>query len=211
MKRMNRWKIASESEKEFWSKCKRIGNTKEFWYEYFKNFGIDFSFFYGRKVLDVGCGPCGAIQFVERASLAIGVDPIIMDGGFPAVISVGEALPFVGKLFDVVICFNVLDHVIDHEKMIREISRTLVLGGLLFLSTHVFPRYLGKVLDATSGYVDKPHPYHFSSSEVKLLLEMNGLSIVRSKISGIDANGIKAKLGRLLRVKKICIIAKKGT
>jgi len=148
---------------------------------------------------------------IERASLAIGVDPTTIISNFPTVVCVGEALPFTSNLFDVAICFNVLDHVIEPKRATQEISRTLAPEGMFFLSTHVFPRYISKILDAISPPVDKPHPCHFSTFKVKLLLNMNGLSVVQSKTSGLDANGIKAKLGRLLRVKKICIIAKKRT
>jgi len=79
---MNRWKIASRAEKEFWSRRKTDISDRMFWYKYFENFGIDFYFFEWKKVLDVGCGPSRAISLIERAALAIGVGSIIMGRAF---------------------------------------------------------------------------------------------------------------------------------
>jgi SAM-dependent methyltransferase len=58
----------------------------------------------------------------------------------------GDRLPFPDKCFDVVICLDVLEHVVEQEQLVREIGRVLRPSGQLFLTTpnpHCLGSYLG--------------------------------------------------------------------
>jgi SAM-dependent methyltransferase len=83
-----------------------------------------------------------ALQFARsmgshRASFAAGV---------------GESLPFANDSFDVVLCYDVLEHVQDLEKTLDEIYRVLKPAGL-FLA--VFPPYFHPKGAHLDGYVSR--------------------------------------------------------
>jgi 2-polyprenyl-6-hydroxyphenyl methylase/3-demethylubiquinone-9 3-methyltransferase len=102
----------------------------------------------GRELLDVGCG--GGILAEEFARLGFevtGIDsaPETIDtarahaatSGLSIDYRVGAAehLPFPDGSFDHVACCDVLEHVDDVERVVREIARVLRPGGLFFYDT----------------------------------------------------------------------------
>jgi SAM-dependent methyltransferase len=50
---------------------------------------------------------------------------------------VGESLPFGDGSFDVVICDNVVDHAESPARIVRELVRILVPGGMLYFTVNV--------------------------------------------------------------------------
>jgi SAM-dependent methyltransferase len=95
----------------------------------------------GLTILDVG----GRLQpyrlLLKNLVISyIALDPVFE--GLVKVIGVGEKLPFRDKCFDLVICTQTLNYVVDPSKVIAEIHRVLKGGGILFLSIPaIFPRY----------------------------------------------------------------------
>jgi 2-polyprenyl-6-hydroxyphenyl methylase / 3-demethylubiquinone-9 3-methyltransferase len=57
----------------------------------------------------------------------------------------GENLPFGSNYFSIILCCDVLEHVSDLKKVISEISRVLVPGGILFFDT-VNRTFVGKMI-----------------------------------------------------------------
>ena len=97
--------------------------------------------------LDLGCsrGTISA-QLVRDFKIVIGIDPDSQALKFgqiskprplepPYYISGnGNALPFNGGQFEVIICAQVYEHVANAEKMVAEINRVLKPGGFCFFS-----------------------------------------------------------------------------
>lgn len=97
----------------------------------------------GRDVLEIGVnrGYGSRILASESASL-VGVDlshalalQAHRDTGLPVVQANGQRLPFPDETFDVVVTFQVIEHVWDVGAYLREICRVLRPEGLLLVST----------------------------------------------------------------------------
>ena len=108
-------------------------------------FGLTGDFFAGKRLLDVGCGPAGSLEWATMAAERVGVDPLvgqyrslgINEQRMRYVEAGSEEMPFPDESFDVVSTFNSLDHVEDVERTITEIIRVLRAGGSLLLVVEV--------------------------------------------------------------------------
>jgi len=54
---------------------------------------------------------------------------------FSFLVASGTHLPFKSHLFDIVICSEIIEHIIEKEKLLLEISRVQTVGGQLILTT----------------------------------------------------------------------------
>ena len=97
----------------------------------------------GSKVLDLGCNDGVFMEFLkERRQCEVkGVDisevalKIAKDKGLDVQIADAEKLPFADKSFDAVVCMEVLSHLLDPIKALKEIRRVLKKDGVLLGST----------------------------------------------------------------------------
>ena len=100
----------------------------------------------GNRILDLGCGGGPYSCLFTRDNESYGLDNCpkrmlldennAMERGYQALI-VGEglSLPFTDTSFDIVICAEVIEHVVEVRQLINEIDRVLKKGGKLILST----------------------------------------------------------------------------
>ena len=142
-------KIKEYFEYNFWSKLFRSG-TGEFsnrHYEYFYTsfFGLTPEWYRGKKVLDVGCGPLGSLEWADLAQERIGLDPLaekyrrlgVDKHRMTYVDAPVERIPFADGYFDVVTSFNSLDHVDSLDQAIAEMIRVLAPGGTMLVVVEV--------------------------------------------------------------------------
>lgn len=87
------------------------------------------------RVLDVGCGfkPYEPF-FAPFADAYVGVDS--GDNAAADLVGSAEELPVEDASFDVVICSQVLEHVDDPARVVRELHRATAPGGRVLASTH---------------------------------------------------------------------------
>jgi SAM-dependent methyltransferase len=107
--------------------------------------GLGAADYAGRRMLDVGCGPRGSLEWAGSAARRVGADPLAGDyralgtdrHAMDYVEAGAERLPFPDASFDVVSCFNALDHVEDPAAALGELVRVLAPGGELLLIVEV--------------------------------------------------------------------------
>ncbi|MBI5154289.1 class I SAM-dependent methyltransferase [Candidatus Poribacteria bacterium] len=112
---------------------------------YTAHFGLALSFYNGKRVMDIGCGPRGSLEWAKGAARRVGLDPLAEQylklgadkHEMEYCASPSEKMPFPDASFDVVASFNSIDHVADLEQTILEIKRVCRPGGLLLLLTEV--------------------------------------------------------------------------
>ena len=141
-------------ELSYWSKLKdsesRVSRTGGFhngWFErfYTSHFGLTAADYAGKRVLDVGCGPRGSLEWATMARERVGVDPLAgeylrmgaFDHAMTYVEARAESIPYPDGHFDIVCSFNSLDHVDDLDETVAEIKRVTAVGGLMLLLTDV--------------------------------------------------------------------------
>ena len=102
-----------------------------------EHFGLEPSFYEGKRILDVGCGPRGSLEWADMALERVGLDPLAESyrelgtdrHAMAYVTAPAERIPFPDGHFDVVSTFNSLDHVDDLDAAISEITRVTAPSG----------------------------------------------------------------------------------
>lgn len=131
------WKIVRSKEGDL--------SNRSFVTYYTDHFGVDLSFYQGKRILDLGCGPRGSLEWADMAAERVGLDPLVNDyrrlgidrHKMTYVSAPAEDIPFATGHFDIVTSFNSLDHVDDLDAVLSEIGRVTKPGGALLLITEV--------------------------------------------------------------------------
>ncbi len=129
----------------------------------------------GKRVLDIACGEGYGSNFLAtRASFVFGVDidPATIAhaaGSYQRsnlVFLQGDcvAIPLCDSCVDVVVSFETIEHLADHRRMLQEIKRVLVPGGLLLLSSPDKREY--------SDIPSYKNPYHVRELYISELREL---------------------------------------
>lgn len=143
------------------------------------------------SVLDVGCGDASHLMMVNNETTTLaGIDPDIQSieeakKNFPnGIFKVGyaEKLPFQDNTFDCVLFSDVIEHVSDDRKSLKEICRVLKPNGKLLLTTpHLglfflldplnYSYFISKLLRRNPK---KPYHRHYSLNRLNVLLSEAG-------------------------------------
>ena len=121
-----------------------LGNMVPARLNYFDGF-IDWP---GKKVLDLGCaGGFMAEALAQRGAHVTGIDPAEKVIGVARThaasagldirydVGVGEDLPYEAETFDAIVCVDVLEHVEDLARVIKESARVLKPNGFFLFDT----------------------------------------------------------------------------
>jgi ubiquinone/menaquinone biosynthesis C-methylase UbiE len=138
----------AEAEIAFWEsrlQAQGVLTNDHFEYFYTTHFGLEKAFYHGKRIVDIGCGPRGSLEWATEADIRIGIDPLARmyrqlgtDRHTMQYVACGaENLPISNGTFDVVSSFNSLDHVDDLNKAIDEIIRVLAPQGYFLLLTDI--------------------------------------------------------------------------
>lgn len=226
-----RWEQAQSHEKEHWqSISNQINNTGEgrlTWYQWRaknllynikKAFQADNFTFKKFRILELGSGPVGVVSAIEEAKERVAIDPLCnFYSSQEALIQCrsnevkylnarGEDLAFDDKYFDLVLIENVIDHVQDSCRVMKEISRVLKSSGILYLTVNLHPP-IGFVLHriASKLQIDKGHPHSFTRGRIRRFLNEYGFEIARDewenywqcRLNDLKSDSYKRKLKAL--------------
>ncbi len=207
-----RWKIAQESEKEYWSDYDNDSILQEsqgrnperakMMLEKWKPI-IDIN--EKSKILQIGCGPEDVINYFQIGELH-SIDPLAdfyqerfkLDYKKSGLVKgTGENLPFPDKYFDIVILANVLDHVQSPDKVLREIKRVMKDNAVFHFEIFIYQKNflrIAKLFGKMKELIKKQlynihHPYTFTINEIQPLLNKD-FKILSEEIGSSALEGI---------------------
>ena len=116
-------------------------------YEHLHRYAYASQFVRGRRVLDLATGEgYGANLLAQGASFVVGIDHDehairhaarkYEKGNLHFLTGTISEIPIYGEArFDVIVCFEALEHISDHERLMDEVKRLLARDGLFIVST----------------------------------------------------------------------------
>ena len=142
----------------------------DLWNEHRARYAFAHRFAAGRRVLDIGCGSgYGTAELAQTAQSVDGIDVAVeaidyARAQFAAdnvrfTVASAAALPFRAAAFDLITCFEVIEHLADWKQLLLEAHRVLADGGLLLISTP------NKSYYTESRGPDGANPYHVHEFE----------------------------------------------
>jgi SAM-dependent methyltransferase len=137
----------------------------------------------GLRVLDVGCGAKPYFPFFAEPREYVGVDAI--DNPVADVRASVESLPLPDASFDLVLCLQVLEHVEQPARAVRELRRVVAPGGRVLASTHGVQPYHPAPLDL----------WRWTHAGLERMFHENG---DWASLTVVPASGTAACLGMLL-------------
>jgi len=124
--------------------------------------------------LDLGCGHQNYQRFLRVSNSANLIKVDMSSRSSPNVVAELEGiLPFRDNCVDVVLLFNVLEHIYNAKELIKQVSRVLKRGGSLYL-------YVPFLIHIHAD----PFDYHrYTPSSLKKMFNEAGLSLIELNIS----------------------------
>lgn len=146
-------------------------------YEHWHRYLIAQQYVRGLRVLDVASGEgYGSHLLARDAASVVGVDlsadaVLHATSRYPAanlkyVAASCIQIPEPDASFDVIVSFETLEHIMEHEAFLREVDRLLAPGGMFIISSPNRVEYSDR-----TGYKNEFHVKELDRAELKTLLE----------------------------------------
>jgi ubiquinone/menaquinone biosynthesis C-methylase UbiE len=148
----------------------------DLWSEHIARYAYARRYAEGRRALDAGCGTgYGSAELAQSAIAVTGVDvsteaiafarATYPMPGLRFVVSSCAAMPFPQSVFDLVVAFEVIEHLPHHRSFLQECARVLTHHGLFIVSSP------NKKYYAESRAKTGPNPYHVHEFEAREFVE----------------------------------------
>ena len=139
--------------------------NEDLWSEHLARYAFASRYSRGRRVLDAGCGTgYGSAKLAESATTVTGLDSSpeaiafarlnYQLPGLRFVLASCEAMPFRANTFDLVVAFEVIEHLHHQRAFLEDCARVLTHQGLFIVSSP------NRVYYAESRGQSGPNPYH---------------------------------------------------
>ena len=135
-----------------------------------------------KRVLDVGCGTaygCSLLansgaRSVTGVDIALSALQYAKQSGINGLVCANIlGLPFGTSTFEVITCFELIEHIVEQAALLKEITRLLTIGGVMVLSTPNRNRTSGK------------NPYHLKELYFSELTSL----VAESRMTCIEQSG----------------------
>lgn len=127
----------------------------------------------GDVIVDVGCGVKPYYPLItDKLKTYIGID--LGPSSLVDIVSTGECLPLCSACADVVVSFQVLEHVRNPSGVLKEIARVLSENGIVILSVPCI-------------YIYHPTPgdyWRWTPAGFKLFMEIHGFEVLKMWSNG---------------------------
>ncbi len=119
---------------------------REIWYEHFHRYTMAAAFAEGKQVLDAACGEgYGSHLLAQQAESVVGVDVSeraiqhannhYQKSNLSFIQNNVLKMDFADNSFDLVVSFETLEHLVEHQELIVEFKRVLKPDGVILIST----------------------------------------------------------------------------
>jgi SAM-dependent methyltransferase len=100
--------------------------------------------------------------------------------GLPTAYASGLAIPQPSQSVDIVLLLDVIEHVYEHDQLLKEIARVLRPGGMLLLTTPILGAKLVPWIDMHKVHLGWDHHYRegYTFEEITTLAAAQGFQIV---------------------------------
>lgn len=163
------------------------------------------------SVLEVGCGSgatLGWLKEIHRATRTVGIEISEMASNAARFYAdevycadfENDEIAIEGQKFDVILCLDVLEHMVDPWKVVNHlVTKYLEIGGTLIVSlpnvrhySVVLPLFFAGRWDySDAGLLDKTHLRFFTRDTAKLLLVHSHLGVISCTAMGFGRWTIK--------------------
>ena len=141
----------------------------------------------GGRILDAGCGPGFFLAEIndnwEKYGVEISKYNIdFINEHFPDVktsLSKLEELEYEDNFFDVIYCFQVIEHVEDPIQIIKEFKRVIKPNGTIILSTPNIESFVSRRFKGNYRLLGKSHILMWSPDTIKQLLKLIDYKITK--------------------------------
>jgi SAM-dependent methyltransferase len=139
------------------------------------------------KALDIGCGNGFFLRELQKVGFkgVYGVEPseeaVAKAGDLKDKIFTGffEQANFTSDSFDLITCFQTLDHLINPLEVLKGIYELLKPGGIAYFIVHNEKGMQAKIFGEKSPIYDVEHIYLFNKKTLPLLNQKAGFNIVK--------------------------------
>lgn len=164
------------------------------------------------RVLEIGCGSGWMLKaFHDYGWEAVGLERTEEEAKFASsitglrVLSGGLDSLKIEPKYDLILMFNLLEHVADPRDLLRQSSYLLKEEGTIILSMHNLASWQARITGRHWFHLDVPrHLFHFSPQSLANTLELEGLEFIRSRFVSLahDPYGWLQSLLNYLRFKQ---------
>lgn len=146
------------------------------------------------RALEIGCGSGWMLQALHRQGWrVVGNERTVQSvayawqmNGVPAFVGSLDALKPASQ-FDLIVLFQVLEHLQDPIRVLRDCAKLLKVGGTLIVAVPNFESWQARTTGTYWFHLDVPrHLFHFSSRSLSRALGVAGLSISRKQFISLE-------------------------
>ncbi len=192
-----RWRVAQFLELRWWRRYVRkqtpvdyLIAKEAYWQRLLRQ--LDWEIVGGARVLDAGCGPAGVFITLHDQQQVTALDPLLdryetlpifSRARYPNVQFVTQPLESVSQLppFDVIYCFNAINHVRDWNKSLDVLTSLARAGTRMILTSDVHRhRWLVPIFRVLPG--DALHPQQHRTEDYRQAVQQRGWRIEREEV-----------------------------